>query len=103
GVGLVRLARLFQQPPASTPGAAQQPPAQWKLVWSDEFDGQAIDRGKWDFDIGNGFYSYDANVWISGWGNGERQYYTDRPENAHVKGGMLHVRALKESLHNCGY
>ena len=30
----------------------------WKLVWHDEFDGDAVDRGKWDFDIGNGFYDY---------------------------------------------
>ena len=22
---------------------------QWKLVWNDEFDGNTLDRGKWDF------------------------------------------------------
>src|SRR5262249_48774137 len=69
----------------------------------DEFDGAAIDRTKWDFDIGNGFYNYDANVWINGWGNDELQYYTDRPDNAYVKGGMLHLRAVKEALFNFGY
>ena len=83
--------------------AAEPPPPGWKLVWSDEFDGTAIDRTKWDFDIGNGFFSYDANQWINGWGNGELQYYTREPENAFVKDGMLHIRALKESLHGCGY
>lgn len=31
--------------------------ADWELVWSDEFDGQGIDRTKWDFDIGNDFYN----------------------------------------------
>ena len=41
-----------------------QPPAGWKLVWSDEFDGKEIDKTKWDFDIGNGFFSYEANTWV---------------------------------------
>src|SRR5438105_14423652 len=82
---------------------AQPPASPWKLVWSDEFDGPQIDRKKWDFDIGNGFFNYDANTWISGWGNNELQYFTRDPENAFVKDGMLHIRALKESLHNCGY
>ena len=71
--------------------------------WSDEFDGKEIDRKKWDFDLGNGFYNYDANQWISGWGNNELQYYTREPDNAFVKDGMLHIRAVKESLHGCGY
>jgi beta-glucanase (GH16 family) len=81
---------------------AAEPPT-WNLVWSDEFAGQDIDRARWDFDIGNGFYNYDANVWISGWGNNELQYYTREPENAFVKNGMLHVRAIKESYQGCGY
>ena len=81
----------------------EPPPKGWKLVWSDEFDGKDIDRAKWDFDIGNGFFNYDANQWISGWGNDELQYYTREPDNAFVKDGMLHIRALKESLHGCGY
>ncbi len=77
--------------------------APWKLIWGDEFDGKELDRTKWDFDLGNGFFNYDANVWIGGWGNGELQYYTREPDNAFVKDGMLHVRALKESLHGFGY
>lgn len=83
--------------------AAETPSVEWKLVWSDEFDGKDIDKAKWDFDTGNGFYNYDANQWISGWGNDELQYYTREPDNAFVKDGMLHIRALKESLHGCGY
>lgn len=78
-------------------------PAGWKLVWSDEFDGKEIDRAKWDYDIGNGFYNYEARQWISGWGNNELQYYTREPDNAFVKDGHLHIRALKESLHGFGY
>src|SRR5579864_9284969 len=64
--------------------AAQPAKAEWKLVWSDEFDGKDIDKAKWDFDTGNGFFNYDANVWINGWGNDELQYYTREPENAFV-------------------
>ena len=75
----------------------------WKLVWSDEFDGKEIDRSKWDFDLGNGFYDYNAKQWINGWGNEELQYYTREPENAFVKDGQLHIKAIKESIHNCGY
>lgn len=89
-------------PVSETVAVEPQTPG-WKLVWSDEFDGNEIDRTKWDFDIGNGFYNYDANQWISGWGNEELQYYTREPENAFVKDGMLHIRVIKESLHGCGY
>lgn len=87
----------------AVPQANLPAPAGWKLVWNDEFDGKEIDRAKWDFDLGNGFFNYDANVWISGWGNNELQYYTREPENAFVKDGLLHIRAIKESLHGCGY
>lgn len=83
--------------------AAEPGSGPWRLVWSDEFDGSEIDKTKWDFDLGNGFYNYDANQWIGGWGNGELQYYTRDPSNARVQDGMLHVRAIKESLLGCGY
>ncbi len=91
--------------PAVLPKAAEPGPAPdgWKLVWSDEFDGKEIDRSKWDFELGNGFYNYDANMWISEWGNNELQYYTREPENAFVKDGTLHIRAIKESYNGCGY
>jgi beta-glucanase (GH16 family) len=83
--------------------AAEQKVDGWKLTWSDEFEGKEIDRTKWDFELGNGFFNYNDNVWISGWGNGELQYYTREPENAFVKDGMLHIRAVKESYSGCGY
>ena len=84
-------------------GAEGDAPAGWKLAWSDEFNGQALDPAKWDFDLGNGFYNYDANVWIGGWGNGELQYYTREPSNAFLKDGLLHIRAVKEARDGCGY
>jgi beta-glucanase (GH16 family) len=99
GVGALILPALGRN---EAPGPARVG-SEWKLAWSDEFDGKEIDRAKWDFDIGNGFYDYDANQWISGWGNEELQYYTREPENAFVKDGVLHIRAVKESLHGCGY
>jgi beta-glucanase (GH16 family) len=75
----------------------------WKLVWSDEFEGTALDRSKWDFDIGNGFFDYKSHRWVAGWGNEELQYYTAEPANVSVKDGLLTIRAIKESLHGCGY
>lgn len=89
--------------PSPAPLTAQPAPAVWKLTWSDEFDGKDIDKTKWDFQVGNGFFNYEANQWISGWGNNELQYYTREPDNAFVKDGMLHIRAIKESHNGCGY
>jgi beta-glucanase (GH16 family) len=87
----------------SMPKAAQPSPSEWKLVWSDEFNGPEIDKTKWDFDTGNGFYNYGANRWITGWGNDELQYYTNHSDNVFIKEGMLHIRAVKESYQGCGY
>ena len=75
----------------------------WKLVWADEFDGKRVDRTKWDFDIGNGFYDYKNHAWVPGWGNEELQYYTHEPENVVVRDSCLHIRAVKAPLHGCGY
>lgn len=63
---------------------------EWVLVWSDEFDGDAIDPAKWEL---------EANCW--GGGNNERQCYTarkdgDKGANAFVKDGLLHIVARKE-------
>lgn len=59
----------------------------WELVWSDEFDGTAIDRSKWDFDV---------DCW--GGGNSEKQCYTDREANASVADGKLLITARKEEF-----
>lgn len=77
--------------------------AKWKLVWSDEFDGAEIDKSKWDFDLGNGFYTKDPRIWIGGWGNDELQYYTKDPENSFVKNGSLHIRAIKKNVEGFKY
>jgi beta-glucanase (GH16 family) len=61
----------------------------WTLTWSDEFTGQKNqppDPKKWAFDLGQG---------QNGWGNGEFQTYTNRPENIGLDGnGNLVITAL---------
>jgi beta-glucanase (GH16 family) len=68
------------------------PPAQWTLVWSDEFDGAAgtgIDDTKWTHDIGDG-----CAAGICGWGNQEKEYYTNASENIALTGsGQLAITA----------
>lgn len=75
--------------PIPTPPAA---PEGWTLVWHDEFDGDAINRADWTFDLGGG-----------GWGNGEAQVYTDLPANARVQQGLLIIEARKEANDQGGF
>ncbi len=58
----------------------------WNIVWSDEFNSNTINPNVWTFDTGAG-----------GWGNNELEYYTSRPTNAYVAGGLLHIAARIES------
>ena len=85
-------------PPTTQPAA----PAGWKLVWNDEFDGEQIDKTKWDFDRGSHLMT-GPDSWQPGWGNNELEFYTARPENAFLKDGMLHLRAIKESYKGSHY
>jgi beta-glucanase (GH16 family) len=93
--------------PSRLPGIAANPvratKTRWRLVWRDEFEGDAIDPAKWDFDIGNAFYDHERNEWLPGWGNEELQYYTRDPANAFVRDSVLTIRALKRPLHGCRY
>jgi beta-glucanase (GH16 family) len=75
----------------------------WNLVWNDEFDAPTIDRAKWDFDLGNGFYDYRVHQWVAGWGNEELQYYTGDEENVQLRDSCVFIRAVKAPLHGCGY
>jgi beta-glucanase (GH16 family) len=69
---------------------AAAPPARWRLVWSDEFEGPANsppDSSKWGYDLGGG-----------GWGNRELEFYTSDPNNVFLNGeGSLVIRAIRES------
>ena len=63
----------------------------YSLIWSDEFNSATssnVDTTKWVFETGNN----------GGWGNNEREYYTGRTNNAFVSDGILHIRALNESM-----
>ena len=65
------------------------------LLWSDEFNiNGAPDPAKWGYDIGNG---------SGGWGNAELEYYTNRPENSIVQGGVLKINAIKENFSGFAY
>jgi beta-glucanase (GH16 family) len=72
----------------------RDPSRPWALAWSDEFDGPAgslPDPSVWRPEIGDG----TANG-IPGWGNNERQAYTDDPANLSLDGdGHLLIRALE--------
>jgi beta-glucanase (GH16 family) len=74
------------------PQAADSPVAQakWKLVWSDEFNGPAIDKSVWEFEIGH----------IR---NKEPQYYTDRPENSYIEDGNLVIETRMENYRGAPY
>jgi hypothetical protein len=76
-------------PPPPPPGA---PPGFPNLIWSDEFNGTAINTSNWTFDLGNG-----------GFGNNELENYTNRPENARIENGMLIIEARRENLGGSAY
>jgi beta-glucanase (GH16 family) len=59
----------------------------WDLAWHDEFEGSTLDEANWTFDIGG-----------HGWGNGELQVYTKRPENVRLENGHLVIEARKEDF-----
>ncbi|MFU8826841.1 MAG: family 16 glycosylhydrolase [Brevefilum sp.] len=59
--------------------------AGWTLIWADEFDGEVLDPSKWVMEIGG-----------HGWGNNEKQFYTDLPENVRLEDGQLVIEARDE-------
>ncbi len=67
-------------------------PPGMKLVWHDEFDGKKVDKANWTYDLGGG-----------GWGNGEAQFYTNRPENARTENGLLIIEAKQEKYEGSYY
>ena len=57
----------------------------YTLIWSDEFDGNAVDTNNWVYDIGG-----------EGWGNHEQEYY--QAANALVADGILTITGKKEMV-----
>lgn len=66
------------------------------LVWSDEFDGAALDTNSWFADSGDG-----SQYGLNGWGNNELQWYL--PANAQVSGGMLVINVLEQAQSGYDY
>jgi len=64
----------------------------WTLIWSDEFDGEALDTEKW---------TPETSCW--GGGNNERQCYTARPENVIIEDGVLKLTAKAETFTGLKY
>lgn len=64
--------------------------AEYKLVWQDEFNGNSLDRSKWQYEV-------DCN----GGGNNELQCYTT--SNVQVRDGSLYVTARPENYNGKQY
>jgi hypothetical protein len=64
----------------------------WDLLFSDEFEGETLDRSKWSFDLGDGCQNN-----ICAWGNEEFQYYTNSSRNAYIRDGVLRIHSRLET------
>lgn len=60
-----------------------EPTSDWVMIWEDDFNGDSIDDGKWNFEVD-----------CAGGGNNEKQCYTDNKDNAFVENGFLNIVAL---------
>ncbi len=76
------------EPDAPTEAPVPAAPG-WQLVFSDEFDGAALDTNKWNIQTGDGCPD------LCGWGNNELQTYT--AGNIEVSGGVLNLVGRRES------
>ncbi|RZK80937.1 MAG: glycoside hydrolase family 16 protein [Pedobacter sp.] len=80
-------------PPKTEPPADKNWVFESTPTWSDEFDYSGLPAtAKWDYDLGG-----------SGWGNNEKQNYTNSLENAAVANGVLTITAKKESSGGMAY
>jgi beta-glucanase (GH16 family) len=85
------------------PDTTTTPKITYTQVWSDEFDGAAgasVDPAKWSFDLGDG-----SGAGNQGWGNNEKEYYTNAPDNVSLDGqGHLAIVARPAVLNvSCYY
>lgn len=63
-----------------------------RLVWSDDFDGNGVDSNKWGILSAGG-----------GFGNQEKQFYTNHAENVRVEQGVLKITAKCQEYHGHHY
>lgn len=95
-VSVISLALAFSFPLAQKETKTQAKQQAYKLVWSDEFDGDSLNMDNWTAEVGTG-----PNR--DGWGNNERQYYTGNSENLDISNGTLKIHALRQSIENRSY
>jgi beta-glucanase (GH16 family) len=69
------------------------PPTGYGLLWSDEFNGTALDNTLWTNDVGTG---------VMGWGNQELEYYTDGT-NLQFDGSAVAMIAKAEAMGGQNY
>jgi beta-glucanase (GH16 family) len=84
--GIPFTADAVQYPAANLESDTYQPRADWKLVWSDEFQGDTINAKNWNFQVVE-----------AGRFNDEWQRYTNSAENAYVDDNCLVIKAVHES------
>ena len=65
------------------------------LVWSDEFNGAALNTSDWNYDVGDGCPN-------CGWGNNELEYYT-AGDNLYFQNGKMIIEARKENKNGKSY
>ncbi|MCM3630906.1 carbohydrate binding domain-containing protein [Paenibacillus glycanilyticus] len=77
----------------------------WSLVWSDEFNGDAVnpdtngvDLSKWGYQEGNG-----SEYGVADWGNNEQQYYRRQNVAVDPETGNLVLTARKETFNGKPY
>src|SRR3546814_2144470 len=81
-----RPGRTAIRPLPPVPTTVDRPaPAGWRLVWSDEFDGSAVDTSVW-------------KPYHSTYGDGNRELQCLTPGNVTASGGQLTITARQERL-----
>jgi beta-glucanase (GH16 family) len=74
-----------------------EPTGNYSQVWADEFESNATktkpDPSKWVYDLGDG-----CDRGLCGWGNGEREFYTDSLDNVYRQNGNLNIELRKNHL-----
>ena len=67
-------------------------PAGWKMIWNDEFSGNALDTNKWN--VIEGYLLEEDNIDTFGWGNQELEWYSK--DNVKVENGLLNIHMKKD-------
>ena len=73
-----------------------------KPVWEQNFMQAGADLKQWNIRLGNDLLDHNDQPVFPGWGNGELQYYTDRPGNLCLDESGLHIRACLEEVEHEG-